>query len=225
MAIQQMLLGGGPPVLKQYYHSKVADTISQVDDWTTQTSLWENLTHMGCGWGFSGYNCDFATFKIHGSGSFELTHIGFGMRCNSNSGTSNIRAMSSVVIDGDSSAGTVIYRDFKNWDIGSDTSGNHSFRFHAQDQTPDVGSLPITLNRGSWYTVGWHYTSASGWSYSSHGNAPGSESFTKSFTHNGATINIEWKNTSFNSGGYGNTANSNGTGGRSGQVQGIGFKI
>tara|TARA_B100001996_G_scaffold28482_1_gene21778 strand:+ start:165 stop:893 length:729 start_codon:yes stop_codon:yes gene_type:complete len=210
---------GGSLAEKQYFFGSPGTNFNAPADGLPPSWMTDNQANMQCNWGMSGYNCDFITFKIGGSGKFKLSHIGYGSAC-SGSGTEE---MSMMLIDGEDSGGTVLFRQYKAWNSGDDTSSPYSFKFLEGSSGNTGTSMPYELERDSWYTIGFHYTSISGFAslYGTAGHSSGSSSW--GFNHNGSLVSLYLKNTNFTSGGYGNTANSNGSGGLRGVVCGIGF--
>ena len=204
----------------QYYFGSPAQNFNAPADGLPPSWMTDNQANMACNWGMGGYNCDLITFRIQGSGTFKLTHIGYGSAC-SGSGDED---MSMILIDGEDSGGTVLFRQYKsNWNSGDDTSSPYSFKFLEGGSGNTGTSLPMVLNRGSWYTIGFHYTSISSFAntYATAGGSSGSSTW--GFNHLGNLRVLELKDTNFTSGGYGNTANSNGSGGLRGVICGIGF--
>tara|TARA_B100000427_G_scaffold310582_1_gene300500 strand:+ start:47 stop:778 length:732 start_codon:yes stop_codon:yes gene_type:complete len=204
---------------KQYYFGSPGTNFNAPADGLPPSWMTDNQANMGCGWGMGGYNADLITFQIQGSGTFKLTHIGYGSAC---SGTGN-EDMSMILIDGENSGGTVLYRQYSPyWNSGDDTSSPYSFKF-LEGGSGNVGALPMILNRGSWYTIGFHYTSISSFATTYANVTHGCGNSTWGFNHNGALRVLELKDTNFTSGGYGNTGSSNGSCALRGVVCGIGF--
>ena len=137
-------------------------------------------------WSHSGGNCDVGSINISGSGQYQLYSISMGKRIQSGG---NVPTMYLRVWQGTSTGGTVVSAQSITYPALTDTSSY----YQAMEL---VYPEPVTLDRGTTYTVGYGFTSPGlGVNSGAGSDKSARSSYNISSTNGGGTITFTGSNT------------------------------
>jgi len=238
MPIQQMLLGAGkvPMPDVQYWYNFCNSDFVQANTTTHNIDVPPNFD---CGWDIHANSFEAKMIAMGSSSSndkWQLTHLGFGMQCQGTQ--SNSYPMTLLLLDGQYTASTPIYRRTENFTAHYDATGQGSYFNYPLDNNDITGETegPL-LNCNQWYTIGWMFESVTSFNanhrYCSRSNSENAFTTSTLTQADGNTFTFTVEKPNFSAGaGYTNTGTCNDGGpngecakARRGLIPGFGFKL
>lgn len=170
-------------------------------------------------WTHNGGNCDVGSINISGSGQYQLYSISMGKRTGS---ISSIPTMYLRVWEGTSTGGTVVSAQSITYPSLADTTAN----YQCQEL---IYPEPVTLERGTTYTVGYAFLSTDALTSTSGAGTAGAPydyrtTYNISSSNGGGTLTLSGGNTFAGPDPF-DTSNGTNINGANGQLPVFGFKF